>query len=160
MGGNVAIGPIGTRDPVLAGLKEDRRITAAEMCTSVWFARCLGPGTLCTESKRAAFNHCQSVRTRHRYGVFDGHGFSSSRAISLHLLLFFGGAPASLRSPVFHQPSSTYTHPSTTWGSLCPWSLATWQPFDHSSMRDSSRFLWLLVSGPGYYWYASPILVG
>lgn len=45
----------------------------------------------------AAFNHCQSVRTEHRYGVFM---VSSSHGIHLP---FFDNIPTSSRSPVLRE---------------------------------------------------------
>jgi len=49
------------------------------------------------ESRPAVFNHCQSVRTENRYGVFV---LSSSHGIHLP---FFDNIPTSLRSPVLRE---------------------------------------------------------
>lgn len=49
------------------------------------------------DSRPAAFNHCQSVRTEHRYGAFV---LSSSHGIHLP---FFDNIPTSPRSPVLRE---------------------------------------------------------
>lgn len=66
----------------------------------VVYRRNLEAGYRSSKTRHTAFNHCQSVRTRHRYSVFD-----ALIAIWLHLLLFF------LRYTVPPALSSS-THPS------------------------------------------------
>lgn len=73
------------------------------------YRRNLEAGYRSSKTRHTAFNHCQSVRTRHRYSVFD-----ALIAIWLHLLLFF------LRYTVPPALSSRTLR-------LCVWS-STWGP--------------------------------